>query len=211
MNYDCARTCWSLFHKWELIYSFLTQCSSLNILKYATTFAWFTDQNTQMCTQVLSLSGGVPELGTMRCPPWELMEPSAVQDGSRERSNVWVCVRRPIVQSLLSRRQCGTFGDSLEENSPPRSSCGVTKPEELYTLIFRLGRGSSRGELVIGILSATSWRAYTGPRYMAAAEVRSGGDVRRSAGKEKKSRCLEWSDVVIAYSFQLESNQLKPI
>ena len=107
----------------------------------------------------LSLSGGVPELGTMRCPPWELKEPRALQDGSLVRSSVWVCVRRPIVLSLLSRRQCGSLGDSLEENSPPRSSCGVTKPEELYTLIFRLGSGSSRGELVMGILSATSWRA----------------------------------------------------
>lgn len=108
---------------------------------------------------VISLFGTVPELGTMRWPPWELKEPSAVQDGSLVRSNVWVCVRRPIVLSPLSRRQCGSLGDSLEENSPPRSSWGVTKPEELYTLIFRLGRGSSRGELVMGILSATSWRA----------------------------------------------------
>lgn len=107
----------------------------------------------------LSLSVTVPELGTIRCPPWELKEPKAVQEGSLVRSNVWVCVRRPIVLSLLSRRQCGSLGDSLEESSPPRSSCGVTKPEELYTLIFRLGSGSSRGELVMGILSVTSWRA----------------------------------------------------
>lgn len=107
---------------------------------------------------LLSLSVTVPELGTIRCPPWELKEPKAVQEGSLVRSNVWVCVRRPIVLSLLSRRQCGSLGDSLEESSP-RSSCGVTKPEELYTLIFRLGSGSSRGELVMGILSVTSWRA----------------------------------------------------
>lgn len=69
----------------------------------------------------------------------------------------------------------------MDVKSPPRSSCGVTRPEELYTLIFRLGRGSRRGELVIVILSETSWRAYTGPRYMAAAFVRSGGAVSRSA------------------------------
>lgn len=35
--------------------------------------------------------------------------------------------------------------------------------------------------MVIGILSDTSWRAYTGPRYMAAALVKSGGAVSRSA------------------------------
>lgn len=67
----------------------------------------------------------------------------------------------------------------------------MTRPDELYTLIFRLGSGSSRGELVMGILSATSWRAYTGPRYMAAAEVRSGGAVRRSAGGEMKEKETE--------------------
>lgn len=50
----------------------------------------------------------------------------------------------------------GTLGESLAVKSPPRSSWGVTRPDELYTLIFRLGRGSSRGELVIGILSETS-------------------------------------------------------
>lgn len=107
----------------------------------------------------LSLASIVPELGTISCPPWELNEPRAVHDGSLVRSNVWVCVRRPIVLSPFSSRQCGSLGDSLEENSPPRSSCGVTKPEELYTLIFKLGSGSSRGELVMGILSPTSWRA----------------------------------------------------
>lgn len=64
----------------------------------------------------------VPELGTMRWPPWELKEPSAVQDGSLVRSRVWVWVRRPMVLSLPSSRQCGSLGDSLEENSPARSS-----------------------------------------------------------------------------------------
>lgn len=117
-----------------------------------------------------------PELGTMRCPPRELKEPKAVQDGSRERTRLWV--RLPMVS--LSISECASLGESLDEKSES-SSCGVTVPDELYTLIFRLGRGSSRGEFVMGILSATSWRAYTGPRYMAAAEVRSGGAVRRSA------------------------------
>lgn len=79
-----------------------------------------------------------------------------------------------------------TLGESLDVKSPPRSSWGVTKPDELYTLIFRLGSGSRRGELVIGILSETSWRAYTGPRYMAAAFVKSGGAVSRSAGGMKR-------------------------
>lgn len=74
-----------------------------------------------------------------------------------------------------------TLGDSFDVKSPPRSSCGVTRPEELQTFIFKLGRGSKSGELVIGILSDTSWRAYTGPRYMAAALVKSGGAVSRSA------------------------------
>lgn len=82
----------------------------------------------------------------------------------------------------------------MDVKSPPRSSCGVTRPDELYTLIFKLGRGSRRGELVIGILSETSWRAYTGPRYMAAAFVKSGGAVSRSArgikrkGEEDKEK-----------------------
>lgn len=147
----------------RLIYSFATlQCLSLHILKYDTKL--FDNVNMDRVTDWTSehsflWSGVVPEFGTMRCPPWELKEPRAVQDGSRVRSSVWVWVRRPMVLSLLSSRQCGSLGDSLEESSPPRSSCGVTKPEELYTLIFRLGSGSSSGELVMGILSATSCRA----------------------------------------------------
>lgn len=94
----------------------------------------------------------------MRCPPRELKEPRAVQEGSLVpvRSRVWVWVLLPMVSP--SSRQWGSLGDSLEENSD-RSSEGVTRPEELYTLIFRLGRGSRRGELVMGILSDTSCRA----------------------------------------------------
>ena len=76
--------------------------------------------------------------------------------------------------------------------SPPRSSWGVTRPEELYTLILRLGSGSSRGEFVMGILSETSWSAYTGPRYMAAALVRSGAAVKRSAAMAGRRECERW-------------------
>lgn len=108
-----------------------------------------------ICTSISVLyTSYTPELGTMRCPPRELKEPKAVQDGSRERTRLWV--RRPMVS--LSMRECASLGDSLDEKSES-SSCGVTVPEELYTFIFRLGRGSSKGELVMGILSATSWRA----------------------------------------------------
>lgn len=46
--------------------------------------------------------------------------------------------------------------------------------EELYTLILRLGSGSSKGELVMGILSEESCKAYMGPRYTPALAVRSG-------------------------------------
>lgn len=46
--------------------------------------------------------------------------------------------------------------------------------EELYTLILRLGSGSSNGELVIGILSEESCKAYMGPRYTPALAVKSG-------------------------------------
>lgn len=95
-----------------------------------------------------------PEFGMIRCPPSALKEPKAVHEGSRDRARV--CVRRLMVS--LSRRACGSLGESLDEMSE-RSSWGVTIPDELYTLIFRLGRGSSRGELVMGILSVTSWRA----------------------------------------------------
>lgn len=98
------------------------------------------------------------------------------------------CIYVPLKPSLPHLCHRGTLGESLVLNSTPRSSCGVTRPDELYTLIFRLGRGSSRGELVIGILSETSWRAYTGPRYMAAAFVKSGGTVSRSAGIRKKRK-----------------------
>lgn len=98
------------------------------------------------------------------------------------------CIYVPLKPSLPHLCHRGTLGESLVLNSTPRSSCGVTRPDELYTLIFKLGRGSSRGELVIGILSETSWRAYTGPRYMAAAFVKSGGTVSRSAGIRKKRK-----------------------
>lgn len=77
----------------------------------------------------------------------------------------------------------------MEEKSE-RSSWGVTAPEVLYTLIFKLGSGSRIGELVIGILSETSCKAYTGPLYMAAAEVRSGGTARRSAGEMRRKNCI---------------------
>lgn len=51
--------------------------------------------------------------------------------------------------------------------------------EELYTLILRLGRGSSKGEVVIGILWGLSLtpccREKRGPRKAPAVAVRSGG------------------------------------
>ena len=51
--------------------------------------------------------------------------------------------------------------------------------EELYTLILRLGRGSSRGEVVMGILWGLSLtpccREKSGPRKAPAVAVRSGG------------------------------------
>lgn len=63
---------------------------------------------------------------------------------------------------------------------PP--STGISSEErvdELYTLIFRLGRGSSRGEVVMGILCGLSLtpccREKRGPRKVPAVAVRSGG------------------------------------
>lgn len=51
--------------------------------------------------------------------------------------------------------------------------------EALYTLILRLGRGSSRGEVVMGILWGLSFtpccREKSGPRKCPAVAVRSGG------------------------------------
>lgn len=40
-----------------------------------------------------------PELGTIRCPPWLLKDPWAVQDGSRLRARLWF---RRFMVSLLS-------------------------------------------------------------------------------------------------------------
>lgn len=53
-----------------------------------------------------------------------------------------------------------------------------------------MGSGSRIGELVIGILSETSCKAYTGPLYMAAAEVRSGGTARRSAAEMRRKNSI---------------------
>lgn len=51
--------------------------------------------------------------------------------------------------------------------------------EELYTLILRLGNGSSRGEVVMGILCGLSLtpccKENSGPRKAPAVAVRSGG------------------------------------
>jgi len=46
--------------------------------------------------------------------------------------------------------------------------------------------------LVIGILSETSCKAYTGPLYMAAAEVRSGGTAKRSALQMRKKNHIAY-------------------
>lgn len=66
--------------------------------------------------------------------------------------------------------------------SPELMSLGSSREEsveELYTLIFRLGRGSSNGEVVMGILWGLSltpcWREKSGPRKAPAVAVRSGG------------------------------------
>lgn len=60
---------------------------------------------------------------------------------------------------------------------PSKSSCipgDDPTGEELKTLIFRFGSGSNNGELVMGILSAESCKAYIWPRYIPALAVRSG-------------------------------------
>lgn len=122
------------------------------------------------------------------------MWPQLQEGGIPKRAHAEYFKAKSIKASERHRHEIEivTLGDSLDVKSPPRSSWGVTRPEELYTLIFRLGRGSRRGELVIGILSETSWRAYTGPRYMAAAFVKSGGAVSRSAGGRKQREGNEW-------------------
>lgn len=43
----------------------------------------------------------IPELGTMRWPPWLLKEPWAVQEGSRVRARLWL---RRFIVSLLSNK-----------------------------------------------------------------------------------------------------------
>lgn len=61
----------------------------------------------------------------------------------------------------------------------PEGSSKDDRVEELYTLILRLGSGSSRGEVVIGILLwvslAPCCREKRGPRKVPAVAVRSGG------------------------------------
>lgn len=96
----------------------------------------------------------LPELGTIRWPPRELKVPKAVHDGSVCRARLWFL----IFIASFSSKDCVICGESLDEKSE-RSSCGVTAPELLYTLIFKLGSGSRMGELVMGILSDTSCRA----------------------------------------------------
>lgn len=82
--------------------------------------------------------------------------------------------------------------------SGPAGSSREDMVEALYTLIFRLGSESSRGDVVMGILWAESrvacCNAYRGPRKVPAPAVRSGGAAGCSRCGLSEEEAEEWTE-----------------
>lgn len=126
----------------------------------------------------------LPVLGIVRRPPSEPSVALALWLGSLGSVWPWWSLGpEPTVFRLMisPSTEPGPVGSSRED-----------MVEELYTFIFRLGRGSSKGDVVIGILwwesSVACCKEKSGPRKVPALAVRSGGAVgcRRWGLSEKK-------------------------
>lgn len=111
----------------------------------------------------------LPVLGMVSRPPRFPSVALVLRPGSLDR--VWLWKSRSLPTDLRLRI-------SLSEHMSAGSSRDE-RVDELYTLILRLGNGSSRGDVVMGILCGLSLmpccREKRGPRKVPAVAVRSGG------------------------------------
>lgn len=84
----------------------------------------------------LEVGWRLPELGTMRCPPWLLKEPCAVHEGSRVRAKLWF---RRFMVSLFSSRDCVNCNGKVTRGSASVSMSSKVDlaPVEL-TVLWRL-------------------------------------------------------------------------
>lgn len=109
----------------------------------------------------------------VRRPPRLPSVALVLRPGSLDKVWLWYSRSLPIVPTDFRLRI---------SPSPDPMSAGSSKEErveELYTLILRLGSGSSRGEVVMGILWGLSLipccREKSGPRKAPTVAVKSGG------------------------------------
>lgn len=112
-------------------------------------------------------------LGMVRRPPRLPKVALVLKPGSLDRVWLWKSRSLPTVPTDFRLRI---------SPSPRHMSAGSSmedRVEELYTLILRPGSGSSKGEVVMGILWGLSLtpcgREKRGPRKVPAVAVRSGG------------------------------------
>lgn len=135
----------------------------------------------RICTsnQKLLVPIFLPVLGMVSLPPRQPNVPVALFPGSRGKvRSCWepMALFLRFMKWLSLRFSPGkVLGGTAPNRSAPSCIPGEDDAvEELYTLILRLGSGSSSGELVIGILSEESCKAYMGLRYTPALAVKSG-------------------------------------
>lgn len=123
--------------------------------------------------QLHSIYPMIPVLGMVRRPPRLPRVALVLSPGSLDRVWLWYSRSLPTVPtdfrlSISPSCEHMSAGSSREE-----------RVEALYTLILRPGKGSSRGEVVMGILWGLSLtpccREKSGPRKAPAVAVRSGG------------------------------------
>lgn len=111
----------------------------------------------------------LPVFGMVRRPPRFPSVALVLSPGSLDRVWLWKSRSLPTDFRLrISPSEHMSAGSSRDD-----------RVDELYTLILRLGNGSSRGEVVMGILWGLSLipccREKRGPRKVPAVAVRSGG------------------------------------